>query len=48
MIGTLSRGVLKKNAEAELLGFDISLKTSINDIQVFKKSQPEVSVSPEL
>ncbi|CAH0551527.1 unnamed protein product [Brassicogethes aeneus] len=40
-VGTLSRGVLKKNAEAELLGFDKKITTTVNDIQVFKKSVPQ-------
>ncbi|XP_060518506.1 elongation factor Tu-like [Cylas formicarius] len=41
LIGTLSRGVMKKNAEAELLGFDQTIKTTVSDIQVFKKSVPQ-------
>lgn len=40
-VGTLSRGIVKKNEEAELLGFNEQIKTSIGDIQVFKKSLPE-------
>ncbi|CAG9763916.1 unnamed protein product [Ceutorhynchus assimilis] len=42
VVGTLTRGTLKKNAEAELLGFDLSLKTTVSDIQAFKQSLPEV------
>ncbi|XP_018320206.1 uncharacterized protein LOC108733527 [Agrilus planipennis] len=38
VVGTVTRGVLKKNDSAELLGFDMQIKTTINDIQVFKKS----------
>jgi len=38
VVGTLRRGTVKKNAEVELLGFDMKLKTSVGDIQVFKKS----------
>jgi elongation factor Tu len=38
VVGTLKRGTMTKNAEAELLGFDEQLKTSVSDIQVFKKS----------
>ena len=38
IIGTLKRGTLKKNAEAELLGFNAKIKTTIGDIQIFKKS----------
>ncbi|KAJ8958578.1 hypothetical protein NQ318_016299 [Aromia moschata] len=41
VVGTVNRGILKKNAEAELLGFDKEIKTVVNDIQVFKKSVPE-------
>lgn len=44
VVGTLSKGILKKNSEAELLGFDIKLKTTVSDIQVFKKSVPQVWV----
>ena len=38
VVGTIKRGIIKRNAEAELLGFDVKLKTTISDIQVFKKS----------
>ncbi|XP_030759394.1 uncharacterized protein LOC115884835 [Sitophilus oryzae] len=41
LVGTISRGVIHKNKEAELLGFDVKLKTTMIDIQVFKKSVPE-------
>lgn len=41
VIGTIARGTLKKGEDAELLGFDAQIKTVVNDIQVFKKSQPE-------
>lgn len=40
VVGTVKRGTVLKNAEAELLGFDESRKTSVSDIQVFKKSVP--------
>ena len=40
VIGTLARGTVKRNMEAELLGFDEEIKTSISDVQVFKKSIP--------
>lgn len=43
VIGTLKRGIAYKNAEAELLGFDQHLKTTLSDIQVFKQSVPQVS-----
>lgn len=42
VVGTLSRGILKKNTEADMLGFDQNLKTVVVDVQVFKKSVPEV------
>jgi elongation factor Tu len=38
VVGTLKRGTVKKNSEAELLGFDSKLRTSVGDVQVFKKS----------
>lgn len=42
VVGTITKGTMKKNATADLLGFDQLIKTSISDIQVFKKSVPEV------
>lgn len=39
-VGTIKRGIIKKNAEAELLGFDTKIKTTLGDIHVFKKSVP--------
>lgn len=42
VVGTLEVGTLKKNAEAELLGFDNQIKTAASDIQVFKKSIQQV------
>lgn len=41
VVGTLSQGVVKKNDQAELLGFDQQFKTVVSDIQVFKKSVPQ-------
>lgn len=38
VVGTLSRGIVKKNYEAELLGFDEEIKTTVSDIHVFNKS----------
>lgn len=43
IVGTISKGVVKRNDEAELLGFDVQLKTTVSDIQVFKKSIPQVT-----
>lgn len=48
IVGTLSRGILKKNTEAELLGFDVSLKTAVTDIQVFKKSVPQAKAGENI
>ncbi|XP_046404540.1 elongation factor Tu [Ischnura elegans] len=39
--GTLLKGTVKKNDEAELMGYDEKIKTSVGDIQVFKKSVPK-------
>nr|XP_023017985.1 uncharacterized protein LOC111507003 [Leptinotarsa decemlineata] len=41
VVGTINKGTIKKNTEAELLGFDLQLKTTVSDIQVFKKSVPQ-------
>ncbi|XP_045471734.1 elongation factor Tu-like [Harmonia axyridis] len=38
VVGTIKRGIMKKNQECDLLGFDSHLKTTISDIQVFKNS----------
>lgn len=38
VVGTLKRGTITKNNEAELMGFDEQIKTSISDIQIFRKS----------
>lgn len=42
VVGTISKGVIKKNTQAELLGFNVQISTTITDIQVFKKSVPQV------
>lgn len=44
VIGTINRGIVKKQSPAELLGFDLRLKTVITDLQVFRKSIPEVNI----
>lgn len=44
VVGTISRGIIKKNTEAELLGFNTQMKTTVSDVQVFKKSVPQVMV----
>ncbi|XP_046620689.1 elongation factor Tu-like [Neodiprion virginianus] len=38
VVGTLKQGTLKKNANANLLGFDEEIPTTIGDIQIFKQS----------
>lgn len=45
VVGTISRGILKKNTEAELLGFNTKITTTVSDVQVFKKSVPQVRMS---
>ncbi|GLH12442.1 Elongation factor 1-alpha [Gryllus bimaculatus] len=48
VIGTLERGVIKKNDEAELLGFNAKKSTSVADIQIFKKSVPSAEAGENL
>jgi elongation factor Tu len=48
VVGTLGKGVMKRNAEAELLGFDEKIKTTVSDIQVFKKSVREARAGDNL
>lgn len=38
VVGTLKRGTMLKNDEADLLGFDESIRTTIGDLQINKKS----------
>lgn len=38
VVGTLKRGTINKNSEAELMGFDEQRKTTVADIQIFNKS----------
>ncbi|XP_014208973.1 uncharacterized protein LOC106639732 [Copidosoma floridanum] len=38
VVGTVKRGILKKGADAELLGFDEKSKTVVSDVQIFQKS----------
>lgn len=45
VVGTISRGVLKKNSDVELMGFDQQIKTTVSDIQIFKTSVPQVKCS---
>ncbi|XP_064106499.1 elongation factor Tu-like [Macrobrachium nipponense] len=48
VVGTLKQGVMKKYDEAMLLGFDRHIKTTVNDIQVFKKSIPKVEAGDHI
>lgn len=41
VVGTILRGIMKKNSDAELLGFDECIKTSIGDLHIFKRSVQE-------
>ncbi|XP_047519693.1 elongation factor Tu-like [Pieris napi] len=38
VVGTIKRGIMRKNDQAHLLGFGMSVKTSLSDIQIFKNS----------
>ncbi|CAL4098626.1 unnamed protein product, partial [Meganyctiphanes norvegica] len=38
VVGTIKCGKIKKGTNAELLGFDKQIKTTVGDVQVFKKS----------
>lgn len=42
IVGTLERGVLRKGDHVELIGYGKSVKSVASDLQVFKKSLPEV------
>lgn len=42
VVGTIARGIVKRNSDLELLGFDRQIKTSPSDLQVFKSSVSEV------
>ncbi|CAG9792448.1 unnamed protein product [Diatraea saccharalis] len=41
VVGTIKRGVMKRNDEADLIGFGHNIKTTLSDIQIFKKSVTE-------
>lgn len=43
VVGTIARGVLNKKADADLLGFGKSLRTTVSDVQIFNRSVPTVS-----
>lgn len=44
VVGTLTRGILKKRTEAELLGFGKKIRTVVADVHVFNESVPAVRV----
>lgn len=41
VVGTVLCGTIRKNDQAELLGFDEKVKTTLSDIQIFRQSVPE-------
>lgn len=41
VVGTIKRGVMKRNDDADLMGFGYNIKTTLSDIQIFRKSVPE-------
>lgn len=41
IVGTIKVGTMKRNDEIEMLGFDQEIKSTISDIQIFKKSVPK-------
>nr|XP_014092270.1 elongation factor Tu [Bactrocera oleae] len=41
VVGTIKRGTMLRNDLADLLGFNQNIKTSLGDIQIFKKSVPK-------
>ena len=48
VVGTLKRGVMKKGDEADLLGYDSHIRTTITDVQLFKRSVPSVSAGENI
>ncbi|XP_077300436.1 mitochondrial translation elongation factor Tu 2 [Arctopsyche grandis] len=40
VVGTLKKGIINKNDRVNLMGFGHMIKTTISDIQIFKKSVP--------
>lgn len=41
VIGTLKRGIMRRNDQANLLGFGYNYKTTLSDMQIFRKSVTE-------
>lgn len=48
VVGTLKRGTIRKNDEAELQGFDVQQKTVVSDVQVFKRSVNEAKAGENI
>lgn len=44
IIGTIERGIIKRNDELELMGFGQTFKTTAKDIQIFRESVKQVSL----
>lgn len=42
VVGTLVRGVIKKRAECDILGYGVKLQTVVKDLHVFNESVPMV------
>lgn len=43
VVGTIKHGIMRRNNEADLMGFGYNIKTTLSDIQIFKKSVTEVN-----
>lgn len=41
VVGTIKKGQVNKGSEVELLGHDVSIKTVVTDVQVFRRSMPK-------
>ncbi|VVC99396.1 unnamed protein product, partial [Leptidea sinapis] len=41
VVGTIKRGVMKRNDDAELMGFGYNVKTTLSDMQIFRNSVQE-------
>ncbi|XP_030388125.1 uncharacterized protein LOC115634501 [Scaptodrosophila lebanonensis] len=41
VVGTIKQGTIVRNADADLLGFNQNIKTTVSDIQIFRKSVPQ-------
>ncbi|XP_026316147.1 uncharacterized protein LOC113227439 [Hyposmocoma kahamanoa] len=41
VVGTIKHGIMRRNNEADLMGFGYNIKTTLSDIQIFKKSVTE-------